>query len=89
MKSTTTSQFHKLFARLPKNVKRQAREAYKLFMQDPAHPGLHFKAVHPTRPIYSIRVSRNYRALGEREADEITWLWIGGHDDYEKLLKRL
>lgn len=60
-----------------------------LFEQDPSHPSLRFKKVHPSRPIYSARVSQQYRALGVVADDEIIWFWIGSHDDYEKLLARL
>lgn len=89
MKSTTTSQFHKFFARLPEQIQRQAREAYKLFKQNPYHPSLHFKQVHSSQPIYSIRISLDYRAIGEKEGDEITWFWIGSHSDYDKLISQL
>lgn len=89
MRSTTTAPFHKLFGRLPQEVQEQAREAYRLFRQNSAHPSLHFKQVHPTRPIYSIRVSRGYRALGEWEGEELTWFWIGSHQAYDKLVGRL
>ncbi len=33
-----------------------------------------------------MRVGKNYRALGYREGDEITWVWIGSHADYDHLL---
>lgn len=88
MKSFTTDQFHKLFARLPEQIKDQAREAYKQFRQNPYHPSLHFKQVHPSQPIYSIRITRGYRAVGEKEGDEITWFWIGSHSDYDKLISQ-
>ncbi len=89
MKSTTTNQFHKLFAKLPEQTQRQARVAYKLFRQNPYHPSLHFKQVHPSQPVYSIRISRGYRAVGDREGNEITWFWIGSHSDYDKLIRQL
>ena len=52
----------------------------------PLHPGLRFKQVHPTLPIYSVRVSLDYRALGVREGDSVIWFWIGSHSEYERLL---
>jgi hypothetical protein len=45
MNSHTTRRFRGLFAILPGHVRQQAREAYRLFQQDPSHPGLHFKMV--------------------------------------------
>ena len=46
-------------------------------------PSLAFKS---TEPIYSVRISRGYRALGLRDGDLVTWFWIGSHADYDKLL---
>ncbi len=89
MKSYTTERFRKAFKALPERVRRQAREAYKLFEQNPYHPSLHFKPIHPTRPIYSVRIGRDYRALGVSDGDEIVWFWIGSHAEYDKLTSRL
>jgi hypothetical protein len=47
---------------------------------------LRFKHVHPTEPIYSVRISLDYRALGVLQDDDIVWFWIGSHADYDKLL---
>ena len=74
---------------MPPGIRRQAREAYKTFRGNPQHPGLQFKRVHPTKPIYSARISRVYRALGVLEDDDIVWFWIGSHSDYDKLLSQL
>jgi hypothetical protein len=38
MNSRTTRRFRELFAALPAKVQQQAREAYRLFQQNPAHP---------------------------------------------------
>lgn len=69
-------------------MQREARQAYKLFAQNPNHPGLHFKRIHKTEPLYSVRIDRDYRAVGLYEDDEITWDWIGSHADYDHLLSR-
>src|SRR5690606_21977791 len=42
-----------------------------------ASTGLRFKKVHASRPIYSVRVTRGYRALGILENETVTWFWIG------------
>jgi hypothetical protein len=89
MISRNTRSFRELFAALPARVQHQAREAYRLFRNDPYHPGLHFKQVHPVPPTYSARVGISYRAVGVREGDLIVWYWIGSHADYDKLLERL
>jgi hypothetical protein len=89
MKSFTTHDFRRLFASLPRHVQRQARQAYRLFRQDAAHPGLHFKRVHDVPPIFSARVGIGYRAVGVFDGDTMTWFWIGSHANYDRLLANL
>ena len=37
----------------------------------------------------SVRVNRDHRAVGVRVSpSEIVWYWIGGHDEYDKLLEK-
>jgi hypothetical protein len=86
MRSRTTKGFWALFDKLPETVKGQARKAYGLWRANPSHPSLKFRRVHKTEPLYSLRVSRDYRALGLRADDTVTWFWIGSHADYDKLL---
>jgi hypothetical protein len=88
MRSRTTKGFWVSFARLPEAVQRQARQAFLRWRQDQGHPSLAFKRVHTTEPIYSVRVSLGYRALGLRERDLMTWFWIGAHADYERMLRK-
>ena len=76
MKSRTTSEFRKLFANLPKQVQDQTRIAYRQFKEDPGYPSLRFKKVHPELPIYSARISRNYRAVGQLDKDTVIWLVV-------------
>ena len=89
MISHTTQAFRTAFAQLPAQVQEQVREAYKLFQQNPYHPSLRWKHVHHTKPIYSVRVGRGYRAVGIRDANEVIWFWIGLHAAYDQLLARL
>ena len=60
-----------------------------IFQADPYHPSLRFKKVHPTKPIFAVRISRDYRALGVRRNDSMIWFWIGSHAEYDQLRKRL
>lgn len=79
-----------MFAALPADVREQARAAYRLFRNNPRHPGLNFKRVHGTDRFVSARVGRSYRAVGIlRQADEVVWFWLGPHEEYEKLLYKL
>lgn len=89
MKSRTTTQFRKLFADLPKQVQQQARTAYRQFQEDPNYPSLCFKKVHPELPIYSARISKNYRAVGQVDGDTVIWFWIGSHAEYDRLLRQM
>jgi len=89
MKSHSTKRFRQAFEQLPPQPQRQARQAYRLFQQNPYHPSLRFKQVHATKPIYSVRAGLGYRALGVRDNDDIIWFWIGSHADYDKLISRL
>ena len=89
LRSVTTERFRQCFKRLPETIQRQARSAYKRFKANPQHPSLRFKPVHNTRPIYSVRVNLNYRALALKEQDTLIWFWIGDHEDYDLLLKKM
>lgn len=89
MNSRTTKNFRKAFTELPKRVQQQTREAYLQFKQNPRHPSLRFKKIHSNLPIYSARISRNYRAIGQLDGDTIIWFWVGSHKDYDRLLAQL
>ena len=86
MISRANPRFWKAFAALSPEIQRQARDAYRLFRDNPRHPGLRFKKVHAERPIYSVRITRDYRAVGVLAGDEVVWFWIGSHAGYEQLL---
>lgn len=89
MNSRTTRQFRELFAALPADIQWQARQVYRLFRQNPAHPGLRFKQVHLDPPMYSARVGISYRAVGALDGDTVVWFWIGSHAKYDKLLEQM
>ena len=89
MISHTTHRFRELFSHLPEGIQRRAKEAYRRFQKDPYHPGLRLKRVHASRPIFSVRVTRNYRAVGIQRENEMVWFWIGSHADYRKALDKL
>lgn len=87
MKSRATRRFWKLYRSLPADIRSAADKAYALWAANPQHPGLHFKRVDPSEPIYSIRITRNYRALGILRDDVIIWFWIGPHGEYDQKLR--
>lgn len=86
MKSRATRKFWRLFDDLPPDVQEQARKAFRQWIRDPSHPGLHFNRVDDNEPMYSARVGLNYRVLGLLEGDTMTWWWIGPHDEYDRML---
>ena len=51
---------------MPPETQALARKAYRLFRENPRHPSLRFKKVHDREPIYSVRVTLAYRAVGIR-----------------------
>ena len=89
MTSRTTDGFWKCYKELPEEIRREARKAYKNFKKNPYYPGLHFKRIHSTRPIFSLRITKDYRAVGIEQDNQIIWFWIGSHGDYDILLKKL
>ncbi len=89
MRSRTTAQFRKAFAELPEQVQEQTREAYRQFKEYPSYPSLRFKKVHPELPIYSARISKSYRAVGQLDGNTVIWFWVGSHAEYDKLLSQL
>ena len=89
MISHANKRFREAFQELPPHIQHRARMAYQTFQQNPNHPSLQFKRVHPIQPIFSARVGLGYRAVGVREGDVVIWFWIGTHTDYERLLSRL
>ena len=86
MKSQANARFWNLLRQLRPEVQDQAREAYRLFAVNPRHPSLQFKRVGQARPLYSVRISRDYRAVDILQSDGIIWFWIGSHQDYDRLL---
>ena len=89
MISRTTDRFWECYRELPEQTRKEARKAYAAFKKNPYHPGLHFKRIHSTRPIFSLRITKDYRAIGIQEDERIIWFWIGSHGDYDKLVKQL
>jgi len=89
MKSRASVRFWRLYDALPADVRDQADKAYRLWFVDASYPSLQFKRIHRARQIHSVRISRDWRALGVVQDDEIVWFWIGSHNDYDHLISRL
>ena len=79
----TTSHFWRHFERLPESVQRTARRNFRLLVADPRHPALHFKKV---GKFWSVRVGLAHRALAVEDGRDFIWVWIGSHDEYDRLI---
>jgi hypothetical protein len=84
MKSATLPSFRAAYRSLDESVKRATRKAYRLWMENPFHPSLHFKCINTEEDVWAVRVTLGFRAVGILESDTVTWLWIGSHDEYER-----
>ena len=90
MTSRLHPDFRRCLERLPADIRQRAQEAYRRFAANPAHPGLHFKRLQTDLPLWSVRISDQYRAAGIRKSDdEIIWFFVGTHVEYERMLKNL
>jgi len=75
-----------LFQALPSDVQQLAIRNYHLWRYDPHHPSLRFRRLQGSADRFSVRVGDHYRALGILSADTITWVWIGTHAEYDRLV---
>jgi hypothetical protein len=87
--SRATEKFWKCFRALPRDIQDKAKDAYTLFRDDPWYPSLNFKRVHSSLPVYSVRITKDYRAVGTLNGEKIVWFWAGTHAEYNGLLKQL
>lgn len=79
----TTARFRKAFASLTPSVQQRARESFQLLQSNHLHPSLHFK---PVGRFWSVRVTDAVRALAVKEGADFVWVWIGTHDEYDRLV---
>jgi hypothetical protein len=89
MRSRTTVKFRKTFNRLPAEVQLQAKQAFQTWKRNPRHPSLHFKQIHQSLPVFSVRIGIHWRAVGIQSGEEIVWYWIGSHNDYGNILAQM
>jgi hypothetical protein len=85
VKSFTRPSFWRAYAGLDPRVRAAARRFFRLFNECPDHPSLRFKPLAGHEQIWSVRVTAQYRAVGERRGDKIVWVWIGSHNEFDKL----
>lgn len=84
MRHRTTPGFWEHYQNLPEVVQDLADKNFQLLQRDPRHPSLQFKKI---GNLWSVRVGLAYRALAVEDGEDFIWVWIGTHDDYDRLLK--
>jgi hypothetical protein len=85
VKSLGTAKFWQAYATLPPAIKESARAAHRKFLENPAHPSLQLERLRSDSRFWSVRVTRDYRALAQRfEGDLWVWVWIGSHRDFDR-----
>jgi hypothetical protein len=79
-----TRRFWECFANLPDDIQNLARKNYALLQANPHHPSLQFKKV---GKVWSARVGLHYRALATEDGADFIWVWLGTHDEYERMIQ--
>jgi len=84
-----TARFWQLYHRLPNELKKAARRAYRRFAANPAHPSLHLERLLSDPRFWSVRVTQDYRAVAHRvDGDVWLWVWIGSHKEFDQKFSR-
>ena len=84
MKHSAAPSFWEALGSLDADVQESARKAFQLLKNNSRHPGLHFKKIDN---VWSVRVDIRTRALAIEQPDGFLWIWIGSHDEYERMLR--
>ena len=87
MKSVGTKRFWQLYRNLPESIRQLAVKNYHLWRSDPNHPSLRFRLLAGSTHRFTIRVGAHHRALAFQSNDSITWVWIGTHAEYVRLVR--
>jgi len=85
VKHRTTGRFWVCYARLPEAVQKVARRNFDLLKKNQRHSSLHFKQVDK---LWSVRAGPHHRALAVEDGEDFIWVWIGPHDEYERIIKQ-
>jgi hypothetical protein len=85
-KSVASERFWQHYAELPEEIQKLADKQYELFEQNPHHPSLQLKQV---GEVWTARVGLYCRVIGYREGNLFRWGWIGPHEAYNKIIKRM
>lgn len=71
--------------RLPLDIQRRVPQKFAMLQNNPKHPSLRFKKV---GNLWSVRVTKGYRALAREENNTFIWYWIGSHEEYIRRIRK-
>jgi hypothetical protein len=84
--------FQALFAALPQEIQQLARDTFRQFVANPAHPSLrHHQLMDTSKGSHtagscSVSITMKYRAIYRTDGNTRVWYWIGTHNDYENYI---
>ena len=84
MKHRATADFWERYHDLPEPVRKLADKNFALLRDNPRHPSLQFKKI---GELWSARVGLGHRVLAIEESGGFSWVWIGSHAEYDRLLR--
>jgi len=84
VKSRGTLEFWQLYRTLPPEIQRATRKAHAIFLENPAHAGLRLERLKSDPRAWSVRITRDYRAVAVRSGDDWLWVWIGTHKEFDR-----
>lgn len=84
MTSRATPEFWQQYHGLPRQIQSAASKAYQIFLENPAHPSLRLARLRSDPRAWSVRVTRDIRAVALRHGDDWLWFWIGTHKDFDR-----
>ena len=87
MRHRATAKFWIAYDSLPNAAQKLADNSFELLKNDARHASLRLKKIGPDA--WSARITKDYRALAIQSDDGLVWIWIGAHDEYQRLIKSL
>ncbi|MGO9483532.1 MAG: hypothetical protein ACLPX9_02950 [Rhodomicrobium sp.] len=84
MRHFTNAKFWAAYQALPIRIQRLADKNFQLMKADPRHPSIQLKKV---GRFWSARVGDDYRTVAVEYDGGLLWFWIGGHAEYDNLIK--
>lgn len=84
MRHRATTRFWEQYGKLPEEIHTLADKSFRILRDSPWHPSLQFKKV---GKVWPARIGLAYRALAVEDGNDLLWVWIGSHDDYDRLIR--